>query len=208
MYAVRRTTLQRIRSKPINKPMPLLLANYHKGSDAFSCESKVLVSFTRIYFTGRWIGFSMQWSVLHTFLCRLDKTAFLNSDIFLFLISFLDCCCWRLWKCSMQAHFEGVFCDFSPIPLACLPPRSKVRSFDRAHVVLSPSHSLRVNCYLLAKIALIIPQSTVGSLPRVKRVEHYLQLEKIQLPLIETRPTNSKRKKLITTYNERGGSLP
>lgn len=53
MYAVRRTTLQRIRSKPINKPMPLLLANYHKGSDAFSCESKVLVSFTRIYFTGR-----------------------------------------------------------------------------------------------------------------------------------------------------------
>ena len=111
-YAVRGIPLQKIRSKPINKPMPLLLANYHKGSDAFSCESKVLVSFTRIYFTGRWIGFSMQWSVLHTFLCRLDKTAFLNSDIFLFLISFLDCCCLRLWKCSMQPHFEGVLCDF------------------------------------------------------------------------------------------------
>lgn len=40
MYAVRGTPLQRIRSKPLNKPMPLLLANYHKGSDAFSCKKQ------------------------------------------------------------------------------------------------------------------------------------------------------------------------
>ena len=194
MYAVRRTTLQRIRSKPINKPMPLLLANYHKGSDAFSCESKVLVPFTWIYFTGRWLGFSMQWIVLHTFFGYLDKTVFLKNDIFLFLVSFLDCFCWRLWKCSMQPHFEGV-CVTSSYTTYMPPAAFEIQIIQPGRRwSLSPSHSLRANCYLPAKTGLIILQSTVGSPPRVERVEHYFQLEKIQLPLIGKGPLTPRGK--------------
>ena len=208
IYAVRRTTLQRIRSKPINKPMPLLLANYHKGSDAISCESKVLVPFTRIYFTGRWLGFRMQWIVLHTFLGYLDKTAFLKNDIFLFLVSFLDSCCWRLWKCSMQPHFEGVLCDLLRYHLHA---SCRVRKLDH-----STTAQVILVTLTLFKGKLLPPSKDRAHYPsKHSRFSTSSRKGGTLLPVREDttssnrkRPTDSKRKKLIITYNERGGSLP
>lgn len=110
-------------------------------------------------------------------------------------------------KMFYTASLWGCVCDVLRYRLHVSCRVRMLEHSTRAQVVLLPSHSLRANCYLPAKRGLTIPQSKVGFLPRVERVEHHFQLEKYN-HLYWKKPTNSKKKKLITITNERGGSLP
>ena len=81
-------------------------------------------------------------------------------------------------KMFYTASLWGCVCDVLRYRLHVSCRVRMLEHSTRAQVVLLPSHSLRANCYLPAKRGLTIPQSKVGFLPRVERVEHHFQLEK------------------------------